>query len=504
MIFHVTVLGILAVLLFCLFVAALQNRSIYSSVFFSFVFLSMMIAVFGYIFEVFVTNINSGYACVIVKYFGSPYIAPSALLTLMDYHKRRPRLPVVVLILLPAVAMTFLVATWPLNGIYYDSISLFTGGFFTQIRIKPAPVYYVMISYTYLVVVLMCIFGIYHGYKNKSKRKKTVIILLGMLFPFLYNAFYVLGLTPDRLDIAPYFYFGTVLVLGYSILRLDAIDILPQAKEIFLDDMDDALIVVNNRQQYIYANIVAKKIYPVLLQAGGDEPLETLLPMLDINVKNETDLEMEFNVPGEAVLCYRMTKKLISHKARTVGHCIMLHDITNDKNRMQQLKEQAEYDGLTQVYNHVTFYELAKETMTLAAAEQQNCCFFMIDIDFFKSINDTYGHHFGDLILKNTIAAIKKVLRGSDLLGRLGGEEFGVLTIHMTESAAFTLAEKIRVAVSDSGVANNDETVFVTVSIGVALFDSSQPFDTLMEHADMALYQAKNNGRNRVEIWKQP
>jgi len=503
MIFHVTVLGTLAVSLFCLFVAALQNRSIYSSVFFSFVFLSMMIAVFGYIFEVFVTNINSGYACVIVKYFGTPYIAPSALLTLMEYHKRRPRVPVVILIFLPAVVMTFLVATWPLNGIYYDSISLFTSGFFTQVRIEPSPTYYVMLSYIYLVIVFACVFGFYHGYKNKSKRKKTIIILLGMLFPFLYNAFYVLGFTPDRLDIAPYFYFGTVLVLGYSIFRLDAIDILPQAKELFLENMDDALIVINNRQQYIYANNIAKNLYPVLLQASGDEPLDTLLPVLDACLKNEADLEVEFTVPNGGVRHYRLTKKHISHRARTVGHCIMFHDITSDKNRMRQLKEQAEYDGLTQIYNHVTFNELAKESMILAATEQQNCCLYMLDIDFFKKINDTYGHQFGDLILKNTTATIRKVLRSSDLLGRLGGEEFGVLTTHMTESAALMLAEKIRVAIRDSGVAYKDETVYVTVSIGMALFDSSQPFDTLMERADMALYQAKSNGRNRVEIGKE-
>ena len=137
MILHVGILSVLAIALFCLFVAALQNRSIYSSIFFPFVFLSMMIAVLGYLFEVFVTNIHSGYACVILKYFGTPYIAPSALLTLMDYNKRKPKLPITVLIFLPAVLMTFFVATWPLNGIYYDGISLFTDGFLTQVKIEP-------------------------------------------------------------------------------------------------------------------------------------------------------------------------------------------------------------------------------------------------------------------------------------------------------------------------------------------------------------------------------
>ena len=360
-----------------------------------------------------------------------------------------------------------------------------------------------MLSYIYIVVIFTCVFGFYHARKNKSKRKKTLIILLGMIFPFLNNAFYILGLTPNQLDIAPYFYFGTVLVLGYSMFRLDAIDILPQAKELFLENMDDALIVINNKQHYIYANNVAKKLYPVLLQAGGDEPLETLLPMLDNYAKNEIDLDMEFSINDESISYYRLTQKLISYKAKTVGRCLMLHDITNDTNRMSQLKKQAEYDGLTQVYNRVTFDELAKESMLLAVTEQQNCCLFMIDIDFFKKINDTYGHPFGDLILKNTITTIKNVLRRNDLLGRLGGEEFGVFMTNMTEAAAFSLAEKLRIAVSESGVAHNDIPVYVTISIGVALFDPAQPFESLLECADTALYQAKSNGRNRVEIWRE-
>ena len=503
MILHVAVLSILAVALFCLFVAAMQKRSIYSSVFFPFVFLSMLIAVLGYLFEVFTTNLNSGYACVILKYFGTPYIAPSALLTLMDYYKRRPKLPVVILIYLPAVVMTFLVATWPLNGIYYSGISLYTGGYFTQIQIKPTTIYYVMLLYIYFILIFTFAFSFYHVYKNKSKRKKTLIILLGMMFPFLHNAFYVLGFTPDNLDIAPYFYFGTVLVLGYSMFRLDAIDILPQARELFLENMDDALVVINNMQQYIYANNVAKNLYPVLQHAAGDEPLNSLLPELNSLVNNEADHELEFNVPDGAILYYRLTQKLISHRNKTVGYCLMLHNITNDKNRIQQLKKQAEYDGLTQVYNHVTFSELAKESMVLADTEQHNCCFFMIDIDFFKKINDTYGHPFGDLILQNTVSSIKKVLRRNDLMGRLGGEEFGIFMTNIAEPVAFTLAEKIRVAVRDSGVANNGEIIHVTISIGLALFNPSQPFDTLMERADTALYQAKSNGRNRVEVWKE-
>ena len=186
-----------------------------------------------------------------------------------------------------------------------------------------------------------------------------------------------------------------------------------------------------------------------------------------------------------------------------VGVLAIVHDITEivrSKDTINILREKAAYDGLTQVYNQITFEELAKELLSKANREQAEACLFIIDIDFFKNVNDTYGHACGDLVLQNMSAVIKEVIRSNDLFGRLGGEEFGVLVTDISESNAFNLAEKLRLSVSESSIHYKNETVNVTISVGMSFYRPGQPYEELFEQADSALYQAKNSGRNKTVI----
>jgi len=323
-----------------------------------------------------------------------------------------------------------------------------------------------------------------------------------MFIPVMFNIVYVIGLTPYGLDFQPYGFPFTLMILSYSIFRLDALDILPQAKELFLENMDDALIVIDRKRWYIYSNNAAKKLFPVLNNANDEEPLATLLPVLDESMRIEAGHEVEF--PGEngSDLYYYFTQKHISHKTKTVGYCLILRDITEDKNKIEKLQAEAEYDGLTKIYNHNTFNELAKGSMQIAGAEHVNSCVFYIDLDHFKNINDTYGHLCGDIVLQKVTDIIKKILRRSDLFGRLGGDEFGIFFMNITEEAALGLAEKIRESVSETSIIYQGITIKTTISVGVALSDNQSPqfYEKLLEKADLALYKAKKRGRNRVEI----
>ncbi|MDW7998241.1 MAG: PfkB family carbohydrate kinase, partial [Thermodesulfovibrio sp.] len=112
----------------------------------------------------------------------------------------------------------------------------------------------------------------------------------------------------------------------------------------------------------------------------------------------------------------------------------------------------------------------------------------LIDIDYFKKINDTYGHDYGDVVLKNTAELIKKNIRPTDKLYRYGGEEFLLLLSNITTSNAIKIAERIRKAIQKHGM--------VTVTIGISEINSS--LDASIKQADIALYQGKNSGRNRV------
>jgi diguanylate cyclase (GGDEF)-like protein len=128
----------------------------------------------------------------------------------------------------------------------------------------------------------------------------------------------------------------------------------------------------------------------------------------------------------------------------------------------------------------------------------------LIDLDNFKSINDRFGHAFGDRVLQIFAATARNAVRGSDFVGRLGGEEFAVVLHGMARERALAVAERIRNAFADEAEVIEGQKVGATVSIGLALHDGSAiAFTELLWKADRALYQAKEGGRNRVE-WAVP
>jgi diguanylate cyclase (GGDEF)-like protein len=126
---------------------------------------------------------------------------------------------------------------------------------------------------------------------------------------------------------------------------------------------------------------------------------------------------------------------------------------------------------------------------------------FVLDLDHFKSINDRFGHPMGDRVLRLFAQVTMAHLRSSDLVGRLGGEEFGVLLADATRDNAFMVAERLRTAFAAAAKMGGDPPLAATVSIGVAIIqDPREDLSALLTKADQALYLAKARGRNRVEL----
>ena len=157
-------------------------------------------------------------------------------------------------------------------------------------------------------------------------------------------------------------------------------------------------------------------------------------------------------------------------------------------------------DALTELYNHRFFQEKMIENFDLNARYGSNFSIIMIDIDFFKKFNDTYGHQSGDAVLKQVAKTIKKNVRSTDIPCRYGGEEMAVILTNTNKNEAVVTAEKICQAVREREfILVNGEVVHVTISVGVASSeaDGKAPQE-LIEYSDKCLYIAKENGRNQV------
>lgn len=157
-------------------------------------------------------------------------------------------------------------------------------------------------------------------------------------------------------------------------------------------------------------------------------------------------------------------------------------------------------DGLTELYNHRYFQEQIRMQVEQSKRYSNNFSLIIIDIDFFKKFNDTFGHQSGDAVLRQVAQTLKKNVRATDIVCRYGGEEMSIILPNTTEDEAFATAQKIcnRVAEKTFKLTGNNET-HVTISLGVSTF----PFDgdtapKIIEAADKKLYNAKNNGRNQV------
>ncbi len=158
----------------------------------------------------------------------------------------------------------------------------------------------------------------------------------------------------------------------------------------------------------------------------------------------------------------------------------------------------AKTDELTGLYNRRAFFEIAALAHAQAQRSGSDLSFIMLDIDFFKAVNDRYGHPVGDEVLRRVGRCLTTTARVSDTPARYGGEEFAVLAADTDVAAGLVLAERIREALHEIQLALNGETITPTVSIGVACLRNGESLEELCVRADAALYQAKENGRDRV------
>jgi two-component system cell cycle response regulator len=164
------------------------------------------------------------------------------------------------------------------------------------------------------------------------------------------------------------------------------------------------------------------------------------------------------------------------------------------------LAELATTDPLTKLKNRRLFYTQAEQNLRMCRRYNKDMSLLLIDIDYFKRVNDTFGHHAGDEVLVWVANLLARMVRGIDMVARFGGEEFAVLLPETNRLGAAVLAERIRAAIERENITAEGRRIPVTVSIGVTTLaaDEVEVIDQLLSIADRRLYLAKNSGRNRI------
>lgn len=282
-------------------------------------------------------------------------------------------------------------------------------------------------------------------------------------------------------------------------------------------------------KELIYASRAFEKLYEVSLEDLKSKPdvWKSIVHPDDIEkVYKKYNMEntiKEINKKGVFIEKFRVLSKTGKTKwikskflpiknqegevVRIVG---IEQDITKDiEVRMEIVRQKvraeklAMYDFLTNIYNRRAFFDRARQECLRAKREGHNMVIVMTDIDKFKSVNDTYGHDIGDIVLKDFATKLRGFIRDYDVVARFGGEEFIILLTDISLENAYKRVEMLRKSIEESNlVIGNKINIKYTSSFGIAEIKCTgpNPFEDAIKEADNALYRAKNKGRNRVEV----
>ncbi|HUA79860.1 MAG TPA: diguanylate cyclase [Dyella sp.] len=216
---------------------------------------------------------------------------------------------------------------------------------------------------------------------------------------------------------------------------------------------------------------------------------------LDALDKQNQILQLQQTLDRKAVVTSRLYIALLLFVLASIA--LWLYRLKRSQLRFMQL---ARRDGLTGIFNRQHFVHEAEQSLRHARKSKRAACLILLDLDHFKSINDTYGHTTGDNVLKRAVEICQKHLHSYDVFGRLGGEEFGVLLSESSLIQALECAEQIRQAIQASSD-NEPQRVPISSSFGIACtVDHGYDLRGLLAAADSALYRAKREGRNRVVV----
>ena len=465
-----------------------------------------------------------------ISYIGAFFSPPLFLFFSLIYTNRQyslTNLKITLVFLIP-LAMIGLAFSNELHGLIWSGFETGPAGTNSLIY-QHGYFYWVGMIYIFALVAFASFTLFVHSVKSQVLyQRQNRIILLASIFPIVSAVLYVSGLNPfPGLDITPVSFAFTAAALLMGISRQRFLDVIPISHEFLIDQFDDAVMVIDEGLRIIDLNQAAERMIigereKVIGKPGGDviRFWDQLLQNFDPN--HQLRFEIEQSQPEE--MYFQTTiSPLKNNQSQFMGWTLVIADITRRKaaeialqdvnvkleNQLQEirslqekLQEQAIRDAMTGAFNRGYLDETLERELARAKRNRYPLSVMMIDIDFFKKINDSYGHKAGDLVIKTVGKMLMNNSRACDCVCRFGGDEFVVVMPEMGEADAVIRAEKWRTLLKSKHMIFRNNTIAPTISIGIATYPNSEKSSrSIVDAADRALYAAKDSGRDCVRVF---
>ncbi|QJC53963.1 diguanylate cyclase [Paenibacillus albicereus] len=446
-----------------------------------------------------------------VQYAGMPFAAPLTLLMALELIGKPdllPRWAKRLLFVIPTVSFA-LVSTSSYHSWFYREMRFETVDGVRSIAFDMGQWYIVHGIFTSGTLMLSLVLVLIRlAQRSRGFKLQLAAVAVGIAVPVASSLAYLLGLSPYDVDPVPIVLCLTSALYAWAFLRADLITIVPVARDSVMESMGEGVLVMDADWRLLDTNRSARLLLPELENAAvGGSFREFGLPAEASAAFHAALASAGQAVPfsrgqGDDALHYEVYSAPVPRGAgRRGGHLLVLRDTTERRRLQEELHRLASVDSLTGILNRGAFLSQSAEALAGCVRAKQPCSLLLFDLDHFKSINDTYGHEAGDIVLQGAAALVRQRLEPGMLFARYGGEEFVLLLPGCGEEEAVQFAERIRAAAEQTRLALPDgRQIGIRASFGAAASPAGSLPDylELYRRADQALYQAKEQGRNRV------
>lgn len=415
----------------------------------------------------------------------------------------RQHKPVLFLLFLLPVATVLLASTSSFHTLFFARITPQWEGDLSVPRLELGPLALVHLLFQAATFLTGGIILVVQALRSSQTIRTALFWLLGTMAPaaaaLLLQAG---GWRPFVLDITPLLlsFSGGMMVLVFHSTRL--LDLPPLNAYRLTESLKEGLALFDGHGHLLGFNPAMARIHPFFSRENLGKPptsqgtspdLEELLLAEPIKT-----LEIPGRKEGERRVFQVNRSPLRGRLGEPSGHIILLSDITSRVEMTEKLSFLARTDELTGIANRRYFFERLREESDRCDRYGGSFALAIIDLDHFKSFNDTWGHDVGDAVLRRAVKIWEGCLRTSDLLARYGGEEFGLLIPGSGISESLQLLERMNRSLQFQDTPDGDPRLKITASVGLAQYRTGEDIHDLIRRADEALYEAKNQGRNRI------
>lgn len=431
---------------------------------------------------------------------------------------------IALLSIVPAVSM-IMIASDRWFHLYYSSVKLLDGNY-GPLVIERGPWYGVAVFQAYALDLIATILLIWRFIQFRNIfRTQLVFLIVAALIPLFTNIGYqVVSIFLPSLflpvDLTPISFTLSISLISSGIFRTRLLDLVPIARDVVMEHIPEMVFVVDAHDRVLDVNTVAEKWLGMTRdQIIGKDPIEIFGKWPDLYNRFLTTEKTreEVKIYGDPPLTLEVVITPLYNNEKINGRVVLAYDITKRKqleldlkakiieidSLRVQLQDQAIRDSLTGVFNRRFLAEALEREIAKANREDMPISIVMMDVDHFKSFNDTYGHKCGDAVLRDLAGFLTKNSRHGDIVCRYGGEEFVILMPEASFQNAFERAQSWQQAYASKTIEYEDKALKVTFSAGVASYPQHGPNgEAILHAADHALYESKSNGRNRVTAFQ--